>query len=201
MSLSYCPFYCEENAILAAQSLAARGFECNIVFVSNALKRVPLWRMRNGNKAMNGAIAFDYHVLCVARLPDQPADRAWRVVDLDFDDDGVSADADGLVAFETYCERALLRVRAQYAREFRVVSLAEIEREFRSDRSHMRDKERPDEWLAAPPQWPVLFDATTSNLFERFVDMRASDGVGVVLTQEEFEHRFEARENGEDAGH
>jgi hypothetical protein len=191
LAFGYCPFYCEENAILAAQSLAARGFECNIVFVSNALKCVPLWRMRNGNKAMNGAIAYDYHVLCVARQPDQ----AWRVVDLDFDDDGVSDD--GFVAFETYCERALLRVRVQYAREFRIVSLAEIESEFRSDRSHMRDKERPDEWLAAPPQWPVLFDSTTSNLFERFVDMRASDGVGVVLTQEEFERRFTTQENNE----
>jgi hypothetical protein len=199
----YCPFYCEENAILLAEDLNERGEfdEVVVVFVSNAKKCVPLWRMRNGDKSQDGAIAFDYHCFSMAR---SATDGVWRVFDLDFDDNDPERERkDVHVLFEDYCALVLRgEMREPYGRVFRVVSLADIRREFKSDRSHMHDLTAmraadtsasagtgaSDDvvWLAPPPQWPVLFGATSTNLFARFVDMQASDGVGQVMNQQEF---------------
>ena len=141
----YAPYYCEENAILLAQRLRARGCsDVLLVFVSNPRKAVPLWCMRNGNANQGGFICFDYHALALARESDA---SEWRVFDLDF----ASRDAGDGVAFDRYV-RSVLRgaMQAPYERLFRVVTLDDVEREFRSDRSHMVDS------AADPPPWPVL---------------------------------------------
>jgi hypothetical protein len=193
---SYCAFYCEENAIRLATRLRQQSPEVFVVFISNAIKAVPLWRMRCGDRRRDLFVAFDYHVVVVARSTDRDGER-WIVVDMDFvndDDDGDDKGQGHIIEFDKYYARVMKgRVRggdADSERKFRIVALDEIEREFKSDRSHMRDKST-GAWLATPPTWDCLFGATQSNLFASFVDMSvASTGPGRVVSELELIELF-----------
>jgi hypothetical protein len=187
---SYCAYYCEENSIRLALRLRdiAQFGDIRVVFVSNAQKAVPLWRMRCGNVKRDLFVAFDYHVFVVAR---KDADHQWIVVDMDAvvqqDDDKRNATHTRLFDFDAYY-RLVMRGLTSVERMFRVVPLEAIEREFQSDRSHMRNSQT-DDWLAPPPTWDVLFGAKSTNLFARFVDSARDEGderFGRVMSEMEF---------------
>lgn len=81
-SASYCAYYCEENAIRLALRLrdAAHWRDVRLVFISNADRAVPLWRMRCGNVHRDLFVAFDYHVIVLARqhdAADKNDDDSW----------------------------------------------------------------------------------------------------------------------------
>lgn len=192
---SYCAFYCEENAIRLAIRLrdATQWTQVFVAFISNAHKAVPLWRMRCGNRRRDLFVAFDYHVVVIARSPhESDSAQGWLVVDMDFVADDTDDDNGHIIEFDKYYARVMKgRVRdADSERTFRIVPLDEIEREFQSDRSHMRDKSSGD-WLATPPAWEVLFGATRSNLFASFVEMSdKSTGPGRVVSELELIELF-----------
>lgn len=96
-----------------------------------------------------------------------------------------------IFAFNVYY-RLVMRGLTSVERRFRVVPLADIEREFQSDRSHMRSATTGD-WLAPPPTWDVLFGAQSTNLFSCYVDMDDDDDdarFGRVLSEVEFVDSF-----------
>ena len=178
MNLPYTPAYCEENVWFALRDGPLE--ESHAVFITNEYGAVALWSQRASPRP-DGLTLWDYHVVALGRL-----DGAWHIVDLD------------CTAGATITTRAWVNATFPLAGalpqevepRFRIVPAAQLVAHFRTDRSHMVED---GNWLAAPPAWAPLHDA--SNLADYLDLTPGSPAPGVVvdldglLSWEEDRHR------------
>jgi len=149
------PFYCEENIWHRCGGALGQREGASVLFVSNARRSVAIWQQRKAGSATE-PVLWDYHVIGLAR-----EGNSWQIYDPD-STLGVP------VEVATYLDAAfqpLAPSQIRYAPRFRWLSADLYRREFRSDRSHMRDA--TGAWLQPPPPTPCIGEG--SNLM-RFVD-------------------------------
>lgn len=139
MSYPYQPFYCEENAYALLTETPVDGMDPYMLFITNNDRRVMMFHQSAGAEP-SGAIIWDYHV---AVLTAQSME-VW--------------DQDSLAGFplplSDYLEMSFgaadLAPQA-WRPKFRLLSRAEAESSFSTDRSHMLDAD--GEYLQPPPPW------------------------------------------------
>jgi hypothetical protein len=161
----YQPFYCEEN-VWWVLSEREPGYA---VFITNAWRSVAIWSQRASERA-DGLIMWDYHVVAVVLADSQPS-----VIDPD-------CTAGRVLTLKQWVEASFPfagAVPEDVEPAFRLVPAEDWFSDFRTDRSHMRDRE--GRWIQEPPPWPPL--AESSNL-EDYIDLR-SGAPGTVLNLQE----------------
>lgn len=188
--MRYSAYFCEENvwhlclddAIRAGRSAVAME-DRRVVFISNALRVVPMRHQRAGN---GGLVHWDYHVVLFARSGPmqtgvtEPVARAWEVWDLDCEL--------GLpLPIETWLRASFPVLDVELAPCFRVVDAASFVAGFSSDRSHMLDEHgRPRQPF---PTWPLIQTASGEMNLMRYVDV-TSVFAGEVLHLADVRSRF-----------
>jgi len=147
--VQHTPCYCEENAYKLCQQMIRRipGVALHVVFISNAARKVPIWRQRAGrNEGMY--VCWDYHVIVVEKRGSET---------LVWDQDSVLPFP---CSFQQYQREALqgghaeLALPEAYQRMYRVIGSEQYLKHFASDRSHMRTQDGG--WEAAPPAYPCV---------------------------------------------
>jgi protein N-terminal glutamine amidohydrolase len=158
-SFQYCSHYCEENVWRLACEPQFHNLQRKVVVISNQARKCLLWRQRAAPKA-DDYVCWDYHVVLFV------LDRYWFVWDLDT-----------VLSLPVRAEEYLSKtfpdriVAATFlAPRFRIFDGAEYVETFRSDRSHMRDKN--GQWLAPPPPWPPIL-GNGPLTFAAMIDFRA----------------------------
>ena len=152
MAFRYWPFYCEENIWhLCADDGIVDGDrpipaeERKVVVITGARGRVAM----RGQRAGNGSVLWDYHVVLAAR---------GRIWDLDT--------TLGLpVPAGDWIEGSFLPLHPNFPPRFRVVSAAVFRARFASDRSHMIGPRGIP--LKPIPPWPPIGTGMT---LPRFLD-------------------------------
>ncbi|KAJ8899036.1 hypothetical protein K2173_008865 [Erythroxylum novogranatense] len=176
----HTPFYCEENVYMLCKKLKdigvadADGSDLFVAFISNDKKQVPLWYQKGSMRA-DGAVIWDYHVICIQRKRDTSS--APLVWDLDSSLPFPSA----LATYVAETIRPSFKFFSEYQRFFRIVHAPVFLRWFSSTRSHMKDP--TGNWIAEPPAYDpiVAEDGTVHNLNE-YLEIHAHDVVGNVGT-------------------
>lgn len=165
-SISYCPFYCEENVWHLAQRAEFIGHDPHVVFISNMRRRVHFEAQRvcGGKQSM----CWDYHVILIAL-----DGKGWLVFD-----------PDSMLPWGCSLQHYL---RASFpfgnaireAPLFRVLKAAEYIQGLSTDRRHMCTEDGT--YWEPPPAWPkIKADSTADfNLWE-YVEM-TPEGAGVVV--------------------
>ncbi|PON86904.1 Protein N-terminal glutamine amidohydrolase, alpha beta roll [Trema orientale] len=171
----HTPFYCEENVYLLCKKLFengiadAEGSDLFVVFISNDKKQVPLWRQKASNRA-DGAVLWDYHVICVQRK------RGGGFVPTVWDLDSSLPFPSPLASYIPETIRPSFSLFSEYQRFFRIVHAPIFLHHFASDRRHMKDF--AGNWSAEPPTYdPIIAkDGTVHNLNE-YMEIHLSDVV------------------------
>ncbi len=157
----HTPFYCEENIWHLVQEACFQGQEAQIAIISGEGDYRRLWHQSQAQNA-ESPVYWDYHVILLVR------DKRKWVWDLDTTL-GLPILADRYFS-ETFlgpgvdvenCDVTLRLIEADY-----------YVQNFSSDRSHMRDAN--GEWLAPPPGWPAIMNASKSNLID-WLDISRDD--------------------------
>ncbi|PON38859.1 Protein N-terminal glutamine amidohydrolase, alpha beta roll [Parasponia andersonii] len=169
----HTPFYCEENVYLLCKKLCengiadAEGSDLFVVFISNDKKQVPLWSQKASNRA-DGAVLWDYHVICVQRK------RGGGFVPLVWDLDSSLPFPSPLASYISETIRPSFSLFSDYQRFFRIVHAPIFLHHFASDRRHMKDS--AGNWSAEPPTYdPIIAkDGTVHNLNE-YMEIHLSD--------------------------
>lgn len=148
---------------------------CHAVFISNPLKKVPVWYQRAARQ-LNGPVVWDYHVVLLYKSVNSDGKRTALIYDfdttLDFPHD-----------FSKYVQLSFgkqQRLKESDRQQFRVISAADYLERFASDRSHMLVNGK---WQAEPPAYPpiVAKNGETHNLPD-FISMDLKIGVGKVYS-------------------
>ncbi|XP_044746553.1 protein N-terminal glutamine amidohydrolase isoform X1 [Coccinella septempunctata] len=180
---SYVSCYCEENVFKLCEDVTRRYpgeiQNCSVVFVSNARRKVPLWKQRAG-KDEDKLVIWDYHVIFLYH----PEPQRCLVYDLDSD-----------LPFPTYVHKYITEtfrtdhiLKSDYFRFFRVVPAKEFLNDFSSDRRHMK---RPDgTWIKPPPSYSPITNSNNPHNLEDFIQMDPAKGPGEVLSLTQFVQRF-----------
>lgn len=125
-----------------------------MLWITNPAKSCAVYCMRAGKPG--APVFWDYHVVLLTY------GSAWQVWDLDT--------TLGLpVALADYLKFSFRIESGALAPRFRLVPAEIFRQAFRSDRQHMHTD---NGWLAAPPSWPALSPAGTSNL-EDWINLEA----------------------------
>jgi hypothetical protein len=174
------PFFCEENAILAARSprLVVDGTPIDpddreVVFITNRSQSVAVWAQRTGDP-----VVWDYHVICVGRRGGR------RYV---FDPDCTAGSP--LPAPEYLAAAFRAEAPAALAPMFRVCSRSDIANSFSSDRSHMRDVFGQP--IRPFPPWSPLVCRLGPHTLPRFLaldDNIAGRWLSLVKIQQEWQN-------------
>ncbi|XP_024032434.1 protein N-terminal glutamine amidohydrolase, partial [Morus notabilis] len=91
---------------------------------------VPLWRQKASNRA-DGAVLWDYHVICIQRKSGLPP--------LVWDLDSSLPFPSPLTTYVSETIRPSFSLFSEYQRFFRIVHAPIFLRSFASDRRHMKD--------------------------------------------------------------
>lgn len=169
------PFFCEENAFLEVQRLAAepaRPVPLEAVFIGNPGGHFAMWNQRAARRP-GQPLAWDYHVVVRAGGAIHDAECLLGAV---------------LPAIEWLAASFPpgLELPARLRPYFRRVAADMLLREFASDRRHMR---RADgRWQKPVPPWPPIRtpDGRTHTL-PRFLD-HETDELGPWLPLDAFAH-------------
>lgn len=143
-TLSYTPFYCEENIWHLCQHEGLRDHQREVMVISNPAQRCPLWFQRAVPPTC--PVIWDYHVVLASRPCAGAPALIW---DLDTRLSFPMAAVDYLDA--TFMGED--QWQARYKPCFRVVDATVYVAHFTSDRSHMRES---GVWLKPPPTWPAI---------------------------------------------
>jgi hypothetical protein len=172
MMIHYWPYFCEENIwhlCLDERVAGDRGpiplGERQVVFISNAARRVAIHKQRAGG---GGSVLWDYHV--VLRV----GGNVW--------------DPDSTLGFPVdvnlWVKESFLPLDPDHAPRFRVIDAPAYVSMFASDRSHMLDSKGVP--LQPLPPWPRIGEGM--NLL-RFVDMETAFH-GELMDLDSFRRRF-----------
>ncbi len=183
---SHTPFYCEENVYKLCQLLEDAKLRSTVVFVSNADRKVPLWRQRAGKDDQDGLVVWDYHVFLV--VTSTPSEH--QVFDLDSRLSFPAPFADYAKETLRYDDDSLL---PEFRRRFRLVPAVEYLDRFSSDRSHMRDEESGRWVKPPPPHSPIAAEEKERAVdLQDFISMDEKVGIGAVVGQKRFFETFAA---------
>ena len=189
----YQKCFCEENVWHLVQHERLRNRRVNVAIVSNAAKKVAVWRQK-ASKRSDQLVVWDYHVIAFAspcvkdpvettevdpdrsgsegsERPFHKMDPSWEVWDLDstlgFPVPVVRYIRSSFVYTDP---SAQVNVPDVFKATLRLMTRERFVRLFSSDRSHMRNADGT--WKADPPSWEPIFSPEKGNvLFSRFVDM------------------------------
>ncbi|GMH34480.1 hypothetical protein BSKO_02314 [Bryopsis sp. KO-2023] len=183
----YTACYCEENVYKLVELLTARKIasldELWVVFLSNPMKRFPLFCQRSSERE-GGLVVWDYHVILIQRPPGGSA-NVWDIdTTLEFP-----------CPIDTYAAEALApfpfaEFDPSFKRFFRVVEGAVYKDAFASDRTHMIRED--GSFASPPPEYPCIVakDLQTMTL-PQFWDMsKANNGLGMIMDESSFISRF-----------
>jgi len=179
---SYTQFYCEENIWHLCDHVrrleSSELTKCYVVFISNNMKCVPLWRQRSG-KSEDKLVTWDYHVIFMHEQDDR-----CLVFDLDSD-----------LPFPTYFPKYVTEtlrtdqiLKTEHHRFFRVIPAPVFLQKFASDRRHMRKQD--GSWLQKPPPHPPIKTAECVHNLETFISMDSKVGLGTVYNLQDYVRRF-----------
>ena len=167
----YRSCYCEENIWHLAREEWFREREAMVVIVSGKGRYRRLW-FQNNAESPETPVYWDYHVILLS------FEEGWWVWDLDT--------SLGLpVRADTYFHKTFLQQNIDVAHSdviLRLVGAEEYVRKLSSDRAHMRLPS--GEWVAPPPEWPMILQGKDSNLLDWININHATPGK--VLTLAEF---------------
>ena len=171
----YRSCYCEENIWHLAREEWFRERATMVVIVSGEGRYRRLW-FQNNAESLEAPVYWDYHVILLAYEED------WWVWDLDT--------SLGLpVLADTYFHKTFLQQNIDVAHTdviLRLVQAEEYVRKLSSDRAHMRLPS--GEWLAPPPDWPMILHGKDPNLPD-WININYAVP-GKVLTLAEFMHEY-----------
>ena len=163
----YTSCYCEENIWQLAREECFRERETIAVIVSGKGRYRRFWFQNNAQNP-ESPVYWDYHVILLS------FDESWWVWDLDT--------SLGLpVLADTYFPQTFLQQNIDVMQTdviLRLISAEEYVRKFSSDRAHMRLPS--GEWVAPPPQWPMILQGKDANLLD-WININ-HDAPGKVLT-------------------
>jgi len=170
----YTPNYCEENIyrllVPLAESISFSLTELTVLFISNALRMIPLWSQKL-QRDYAVPVIWDYHV--ILHYP------------------GKIYDFDSTLAFPCdvteYIEKTFhpeVALKAEFQRMYRLVPAEMFLENFASDRSHMLSD---GEWRAPIPSWPAIQNQACLDNLQRYIDMTGNDPkFGCVLQEDQF---------------
>ena len=157
----YCPYYCEENIWHLAKQFNSHGHQANpmlIIFISNRLQQVALWRQR---WAQAGPVVWDYHVV----LATINAQHLWHIWDPD-------SQLNTPVLAVQYIQATFPPLPpdlADFEPRFRCIEGNEFLSNFTSDRRHMRNPNGG--WLYPPPSWPPIGSSNSTHNLHQYYDV------------------------------
>jgi hypothetical protein len=167
----YRSCYCEENIWHLAREEWFRELETVVVIVSGEGRYRRFWFQANA-ESPDAPVYWDYHVILLAY------DKDWWVWDLDT--------RLGLpVLADIYFRKTFLPQSIDITRNdviLRLISAEEYVSKLSSDRAHM--KLPSGEWVAPPPEWPMIIQGKDPNLLDWINIHHAAPGI--VLTLAEF---------------
>jgi hypothetical protein len=177
----YRSCYCEENIWHLAREEWFREREAMVVIVSGEGRYRRLW-FQNSAGSPEAPVYWDYHVILLS------FEEGWWVWDLDT--------SLGLpVPAATYFPETFLPQNIDVADAdviLRLIGADEYVRKFSSDRAHMRLPS--GEWIAPPPEWPMISQGKDSNLLD-WININ-HDAPGKLLTLAEFMQDYLAETSG-----
>lgn len=165
-SCAYTAQYCEENAVLLAAELGKMAGRCCVVFISNAVKQVPIWHQKAA-RTHGEPVIWDYHVIV---MHSSSSSAPWQVYDLD-------STLPWACSAQAYVDAAFRPgfVVQKHQQCFRVVNAVECCSRFSSDRRHMLN-DGGEGYLAPPPPYPPIVgpDARSDHELGAYLDFCAS---------------------------
>ena len=167
----YQACYCEENIWHLCQREPFKN--SSVVFIASSGDDFPMLKQR-AMPDSSRPIFWDYHVVLLVN------ENTSLIVDFDTTLPFISE-------IGTYFSLSFLdntKLSDNQKPLFRVVAACDFVELFSSDRRHMKIA---DDWLAPPPNWPLI-DNGTSNL-SVFIDMEKT-GIGEVLDYDAMLARF-----------
>ncbi|KAI5899877.1 uncharacterized protein SCHCODRAFT_01270368 [Schizophyllum commune H4-8] len=196
----YTSHYCEENIYLLLQALAKNSsvieiWDLNAVFISNHGKSVALWNQKLAPEDDIMPVVWDYHVVALLLPRKDPARTSTGEVQEQHSEVTVQAwiyDFDSRIPTPVLLEEYLSGtfnegVPEQFQSLFRIVPVRDLSDHFASDRSHMLSSEVPQDqvYVKPPPAHAPIRGPKaqhSTNLMEGFVNMRASEGFGRMVS-------------------
>ena len=169
-SLKYTPSYCEENIWQLAQEDCFSGDETLVALISGKGPYRPLWFQRSA-EFYGAPVYWDYHVVLLSNQ------NGWQVWDLD-------SRLDLACPAETYLQQTFLPSNHKLEDAdviFRLIAAEDYLRSFASDRAHMQLPS--GEWLAPPPDWPLIMPADKPNLLDWLDVANATPGRLMTLAE------------------
>ncbi len=167
----YRSCYCEENIWHLAHDEWFREREAVVVIVSGEGRYRAFW-FQNKAGSPEPPVYWDYHVILLSY------EEGWWVWDLDT---SLGLPVSAATYFpETFLRRNIDAVDADVI--LRLISAEEYVRKLSTDRSHM--KLPSGEWIAPPPEWPLILQEKELNLSD-WIDI-SHDAPGKVLPLFEF---------------
>ena len=170
----YRSCYCEENIWHLAREEWFRERETVVVIVSGEGRYRRFWFQANA-ESPDAPVYWDYHVILLAY------DKDWWVWDLD-------TRLELPVLADIYFRKTFLQQNIDITRSdviLRLIGADEYVSKFSSDRSHM--KLPSGEWLAPPPEWPMILQGKPNLLDWININNTAP---GNVLTLAEFSRDY-----------
>ena len=138
----YTPYYCEENIWQLCRQPQFSGMQAQVLFISNAAQQCPFWWQKR--LPPEQPVWWDYHVILAVKA------AGWMVYDFE-----------AALPFPTALQKYFARtfqfipaVESRVAPQFKIIPADEYSRDFYSDRMHMKNS--TGEWLAPPPDWPLI---------------------------------------------
>lgn len=186
---TYTTCYCEENVYLLCQQLSQSGMAASdasdlfVVFISNAGRKVPIWRQKAGSSENDGIIIWDYHVICIQIF----TEKGYEAIVWDLDTTLQFPQTFSLYMKEAF--RPWLDLHPMYQRLYRVVAGPLFLKYFASDRRHMRTPEGL--WRMPPPPYDCICgeDGIAHNL-EDYITMPENTVIwDETLTKESLSHQ------------
>ncbi|XP_075228436.1 N-terminal glutamine amidase tungus [Lycorma delicatula] len=177
----YTACYCEENIYKLCEKLQERSSyavqNSYVVFVSNELKKVPLWHQKAGHNSV-GLVVWDYHVFLVYQQSNNC---------LVYDFDTMLPFPTPFYHYLSKTFRSDKNLKPDFYRKFRVIDGPTYLNKFASDRRHMITDGM---WLKEPPSYLPISTPECKHNLESFISMSADEGYGEVLTLAQFCKRF-----------
>ena len=162
----YTSCYCEENVWKLcdyirnshSSDLLSDYF---VVFISNPLEQIPLWKQKAGRLEDDHFVVWDYHVILV--------DKIGQLV---FDLDTTLSFPCSLNEYLEHCIGSDSLITKEYRRCFRIIPAKGFLERFASDRSRMK---KPDgTWIKPPPSYDSIKTKESDNNLEQFINMTSS---------------------------
>jgi hypothetical protein len=173
---AYCAYYCEENIWHLCADPRVGADERHVLLICNRARQVAMWGQKIAEHP-GYPIAWDYHVILLARSGVQGQWQAW---DLD-------ARAPCPQPASAWLDRSFEGVALlppQFEPHFRLVDAEAYRRHFRSDRRHMRNPDGSS--MQPPPSWPAILgepfgEPDDGSNLARFLDVDDREFLGELL--------------------